>query len=121
MIDQAAVEREVLSQATEDWTHAWELVSACSQMFPKDDLPSVRSAVRLAIERLVERGLVQLSSVWHPSEEEIARPSEVGKLLDDPSVWEYQGDTIALICATDAGMDEYFGRREGSSGSKNSA
>jgi hypothetical protein len=120
VIDQAAVEREVLSLATEDWTHAWELVSVCSRMFPNDDQPSVRNAVRLAIERLVERGLVQLSSVWYPNEKEIARPSEVGKLLDRPSVWEYQGDMIALIGATSAGMDEYFGRREGSSGSKNS-
>jgi hypothetical protein len=68
--------------------------------------------VRLAIERLAERGLVQLSSVWYPNEEEIATPSEVGKLLDDPSVWQYQGDTIALISATDAGMDAYFGSRD---------
>jgi hypothetical protein len=112
MIDQEAVEHELLSLATEDWTHLWEAASVCARLFPGATEHEIRESVRLAADTMIATGWLELTNVSFSAPDKPLSKPEISTLLSDPRIWDHRSERVAQIAATKVGMDKYFGSRE---------
>ena len=108
MIDGGALERAILSMATEDMHGLAEIVWTLNVSHV--DVPKAQKieASRAVVSRLVEIGQVTLHRLeWHPSRDLGVVPiDEVPDVLGAPSSWE-PGATYVGFVATEAGRTRY--------------
>jgi hypothetical protein len=83
-------EREVLTQANEDYSGLYELVWAFrSRFMPEASEDAIIGAARDAVRFLIDRGYVRLVRFRQQPDQEVSDVSaeEVASILEDPASW----------------------------------
>jgi len=109
-------ERHVLDRASEDYTQLWELevpVTVIEQdeegsVLRQDEQPAAsRAELRLAVERLLQLGLVQLVRRTGVEERVPVDGPARAAVLADGSRWRADGPNDVEVVATDAGREAW--------------
>lgn len=108
------VRDEILSQATEDYTAFWEIEGRLRPTYPAADAQKLHDTIVAELQQLIEEGLIYLCEFDY--REGTCQPlsGQIKEALVDSVNWQVPNAELQVrFVATDAGMDSYFGGREG--------
>jgi len=106
-----AFEREILSDAVDDWFALWEVLAIARNLFASMSETDQFEFSKATLKRMVTEGLVFLCFFKHSNNDEVRIPADkTDYVLDDDANWqpEFPNKWHIRFAATEKGEKVYY-------------
>jgi hypothetical protein len=103
------LEREILSDAVDDWFGLWEATAQARRLLPSMSDAERHELSRDTLKKMVKEGLIFLCFFKHEGNWEVRIPMEkTDYVLDDVTNWQPEGGWHIRFAATEKGQKVYY-------------